>query len=165
MRYYSWVSDHKCPNWSIFIRSMMVKHAENIRPDGYECKSHQLRIIGILVAVYIFTICGGVSIVLAISRLSPFDFMLVRSCRQVDLFLHKEEIPKAIKAWMARLFSLFIYSLAIISSHGRIIFFKRRHNMSYFSQFRQTLLQWTNHWQPLIFSLSLLLWERCSSSA
>ena len=29
---------------TIFIRSMMVKHADNMRPDSLDCKSHQARL-------------------------------------------------------------------------------------------------------------------------
>ena len=126
---------------SIFIRSMMVKHADNIRPDIYECKRHQarVRIIGVLVAVFIFTLCIGVVLVLYLHSHTPFDFVVVRSCRGVPLTYPEDENKKIVRAWMSRLVSLSIFAIATLSCHVRIINFKRRHNMSYFSQFRQNI--------------------------
>ena len=43
------------------------------------------------------------------------------------------------RAWMSRLVSLSIFAIATLSCHARIINYKRRHNMSYFSQFRQNI--------------------------
>ena len=63
----------------IFIRSMMIKHADNIRQDNLACKSHQARlsVIGILVAVLVFTGCIGVIISFILLPSSPFDLVLV----------------------------------------------------------------------------------------
>ena len=126
---------------TIFIRSMMVKHADNMRPNSLDCKSHQARlsIIGILVAVFIFTFCSGVIIVLIFDPLSPFDFVLVRNCREVPISYSEEEMRKIMQGWLSRLVSLAIFALATFSCHVRIIQFKRRHNMSYFSHFRQNI--------------------------
>ena len=125
---------------TIFIRSMMVKHADNIRTDN--CKSHQARlsIIGILVAVFIFTFCMGVIIVLILYPLSPFDFVLARSCRGLAISYSEIEKRKIMEGWLARLVSLAVFTIAILSCHVRIIRFKRHHNMSYFSQFRQNIV-------------------------
>ena len=126
---------------SIFIRSMMVKHANNIQQDNYQCKSHQarLRFIGFLVTIFILTFITGVTIVLFISHLFPFDFVDVRHCRGVLLVYSEQERKNIWKAWLSRCVALIIIALAVFSSHIRIINFKRRHDMSYFSQFRQNI--------------------------
>ena len=126
---------------SIFIRSMMVRHANNIRQDSYQCKSHQarLRFIGFLVTIFILTFITGVVIVLFISHLFPFDFVDVRNCRGALLVYSTEERKKIWKAWLSRCVVLVLLAVAVVSSHIRIINYKRRHDMSYFSQFRQNI--------------------------
>ena len=126
---------------TIFIRSMMIKYADNIRPEQHNCKSHQaqLRIIGVVVALYILTFISGIVIVFIVSPLSPYDFVDVRMCRQVSLDYPPETLLKIKQAWMARIVSLAIYLAAVISCHARIFNFMRHHNSSYFSHFRQNL--------------------------
>ena len=118
---------------SIFIRSMMVKHAENIRPDSYERKNHQarVRIIGILVAVYIFTFIVGIVLVLYLHPHSPFDFVMVRICRGIPLTYPVQDKKKIMRAWMSRLVSLTIFAIATLSCHVRIINYKSCHNKLY----------------------------------
>ena len=55
---------------SVFIRSMMVKHANNIRTNNLDCKSHQayLSDIGILAAILILTIWLGLIITISIQQ-------------------------------------------------------------------------------------------------
>ena len=67
----------------VFMRSMMVKYADNIRTNN--CKAHQARLsfIGILVAVFIFTSCTGVVLTLIIYPIPSSEFVLVRNCRGV----------------------------------------------------------------------------------
>jgi hypothetical protein len=125
----------------IFIRSIMIKHADNIRQDNLACKSHQARlsVIGILVAVLVFTGCFGVIIGFILLPRSPFDFVLVRNCRGVSMSYSEEETHKIISSWLTRLIIIILISLAIFSCQVRIIVFKRRHNSSYFSHFRQNI--------------------------
>ena len=126
---------------TIFIRSMMVKHADNLRPDNLECKSHQARlsIVGILVAVYIITICFALIIIFILYPLSPLDFVLVRSCRGVPITYPEDEMRMVMRGWMSRLVYSVLIVIATLSCHARILHFKRQHNMSYFSQFRQNI--------------------------
>ena len=67
----------------VFMRSMMVKFADNIQTNN--CKAHQasLSFIGILVSVFIFTSCTGVVLTLIIYPLPSSEFVLVRNCRAV----------------------------------------------------------------------------------
>ena len=67
----------------VFLRSMMVKYADNIRTNN--CKAHQanLSFIGILVAVFIFTCCLGNIMTFLIYPLPSSEFVLVRNCRGV----------------------------------------------------------------------------------
>jgi hypothetical protein len=67
----------------IFVRSMMIKYADNIRTKN--CKVHQARLsfIGILVAVFIFTSCTGVVLTFILHPLPFSEFVLVRNCRGV----------------------------------------------------------------------------------
>ena len=125
----------------IFIRSMMIKHADNIRQNNLACKSHQARLsfIGILVAVLVFTGCIGVIIGFILLPLSPFDLVLVRNCRGVSMLYSEEETHKIISSWITRLTIIILIFLAIFSCHVRIIVFKRRHNGSYFSHFKQNI--------------------------
>ena len=125
----------------IFIRSMMIKHADNIRPDEIPCKSHQARlsIIGILVAVLTFTISIGGVIGITLHPLSPFDFLRVRNCRGVSISYPEDEMLKIIGHWLSRLVGLVLIALAILSCQVRIIYFKSHHNNSYFSHFRQNI--------------------------
>jgi hypothetical protein len=69
----------------IFVRSMMIKYADKIRTK--DCKDHQARLsfIGILVAVFIFTTSSGVIFTFIIHPLSNFEYVLVRSCRDVRI--------------------------------------------------------------------------------
>ena len=67
----------------VFMRSMMVKYADNIQTNN--CKAHQARLsfIGILVAVFIFTSCTGIVLGLIIYPIPSSEFVLVRNCRGV----------------------------------------------------------------------------------
>ena len=69
----------------VFMRSMMVKYADNIQTNN--CKAHQARLsfIGILVAVFIFTSCTGVVLTFIIHPLPFSEFVLVRNCRGVTI--------------------------------------------------------------------------------
>jgi hypothetical protein len=86
---------------TIFIRSMMIKQAENIRQDGFRCKSHQARLsfIGILVGVFIFTVSIGGTIGIFIHELAPFDFLRVRYCRGVSVLYENDEMRKIVGPW------------------------------------------------------------------
>ena len=125
----------------IFIRSMMIKHADNIRQNNLACKSHQARlsVIGILVAVLVLTGCIGVIMCLILLPRSPFNFVLVRFCRWVPISYQDDEKRKIIGNWLSRLIFLLLIALAIFSCQLRIIIFRRRHNSSYFSHFRQNI--------------------------
>jgi hypothetical protein len=120
---------------------MMVKHAENIRPDSYDRKNYHayVRIIRILVAVFIFTFIVRMLLILYLNHHSPFDFVVLRICSRVPLTYPEAENKKIMRAWMCCLVSLSIFAIATLSCHVRIINYKRCHNMSYFSQFRQNI--------------------------
>ena len=126
---------------TIFIRSMMIKHADNIRQDGISCKSHQahLSIIGILVGVLIITVSIGGTICIFIHKLAPFDFLRVRYCRGVSVLYGNDEMRKIVGTWLARLVGLILITVAILSCQARIIRFRRSHDQSYFSHFRQNI--------------------------
>ena len=51
----------------------------------------------------------------------------------------EEERHKIISSWLSRLIFIILITLAIFSCQVRIIVFKRRHNSSYFSRFRQNI--------------------------
>ena len=51
----------------------------------------------------------------------------------------EEETHKIISSWLTRLTIIILIFLAIFSCHVRIIVFKRRHNGSYFSHFKQNI--------------------------
>ena len=51
----------------------------------------------------------------------------------------EEETHKIISSWLTRLIIIILIFLAIFSCQVRIIVFKRRHNSSYFSRFRQNI--------------------------
>ena len=84
---------------SIFIRSMMIKHADNIRPNNLDCKSHQayLSDIGILCAVLILTIWGCLITTITIHPISPIDYVLVQSCRSFPILYSELEMHTEIK--------------------------------------------------------------------
>ena len=51
----------------------------------------------------------------------------------------EEERHKIISSWLSRFIFIILITLAIFSCQIRIIVFKRRHNSSYFSHFRQNI--------------------------
>ena len=61
----------------VFLRSMMVKYADDIRTNN--CKAHQARLsfLGVLVAVFIVTSCTGVVITFIIFTLPSSEYVLV----------------------------------------------------------------------------------------
>ena len=77
----------------IFIRSIMIKHAEDVRPNSGVPKPHQadISLVGFLVAFYIFTICCGVLISIFISPLFPFNLVRVQICRGINFTYSAEE--------------------------------------------------------------------------
>ena len=83
----------------IFIRSMMIKHAEAVRPNSRVLKPHQAHVslIGYLVAIFIFTICCGVLISIFISPLFPFNLVQVQMCRGINFTYSAEEENKNIQ--------------------------------------------------------------------
>ena len=121
----------------IFIRSMMVKYADNIRTNNFECKSHQARLsfIGVLVAVFIFTSCTGIIITFFLHPLSISEFVLVRNCRGVTIIYETVRYGD----WLPVSVIIVLLGVATISCQVRIIKYRRRHNNSYFSQFRQNI--------------------------
>ena len=126
---------------TIFIRPMVIKHADNIRQGGIRCKSHQARlsIIGILVGVLIFTVSIGETIGIFIHKLAPFDFVRVQYCRGVSVLYGNDEMRKIVGHWLARVVILVLVTIAVLSCQVRIIRFRRFHNQSYFSHFRQNI--------------------------
>ena len=121
----------------IFIRSMMVKYADNIRTNNFECKSHQARLsfIGVLVAIFIFTSCTGIIITFILHPLSISEFVLVRNCRGVTIIYETVRYGD----WLTVSVFLVLLGVATISCQVRITQYRRRHNNSYFSQFRQNI--------------------------
>ena len=126
---------------TIFIRSMMIKHAENICLDGFLCKRHQARlsIIGILVGFSILTVSIGGTIGIFIHKLFPFDFLRVRYCRGVSILYRTDDMHKLFSQWLSRLISLVLISIAILTCQVRILRFRRSHNQTYFSHFRRNI--------------------------
>ena len=126
---------------SIFIRSMMVKHADNIRTNNLDCKSHQayLSDIGILAGILILTIWLGLIITMIIAPISPVDYVLVQSCRGVPISYSEEEMRKKLSHVSSRFVILVVFALGTLSSQVRISYFRKHHNGSYFSKFRQNI--------------------------
>ena len=77
----------------IFIRLMMIKHAEKIRTGSLDCKDYQARlsIIGVLVSVYILTFFFGVIFNLLLFPLYPYDFVSVKYCRGIPISYSEHE--------------------------------------------------------------------------
>ena len=119
----------------VFIRSMMVKHADDIRMNN--CKTHQARLsyIGIFVAVFILTACTGVVISIFIYPLSPSEYVLVRSCRGV--VFEYESIRYGM--WLRSSVILVLFTVATFTCQLRIILYRRKYNKSYFSKYRQNI--------------------------
>ena len=77
----------------IFIRLMMIKHAEKIRTGSLDYKNYQARlsIIGVLVSVYILTFFFGVIFNLLLFPLYPYDFVSVKYCRGIPISYSEHE--------------------------------------------------------------------------
>ena len=119
----------------IFIRSMMIKYADNIRTK--DCKAHQalLSFIGILVAVFIFTSCTGVIITFIIHPLSTSEYVLVRNCMAVTIEYESTQYGM----WLPDSVILVLLTVATLSCQVRVSSFRKRHNNSYFRKYRQNI--------------------------
>jgi hypothetical protein len=126
----------------LFIRSIMIKHAEDVRSNSHVHKLHQAEIslLGFLVAFFIFTICCGVLISIFISPLFPFKLVRVQMCRGINFTYSKEEQIKIGHRSMTRVACGILTLLFTVSCHVRILSYKRRHAKSYFSQYRQNIV-------------------------
>ena len=118
----------------IFIHSMMVKYADNIRTTKFECKSHQARLsfTGFLVAVFIFTSCTGVIITFILHPLSISEFVLVWDCRGLTIIYETVHYCD----WLLVSVIIVLLGVATLSWLFRII---KRHNNTYLSKFRQNI--------------------------
>ena len=103
----------------IFIRSMMIKFAPDIRTKMNQCKSHYAHLarIGLIGGLLIGTCFLGVITVFLVHPKSLFDFPYVLHCRGVPRTYSTEEMTKLWSTWLARLMSLIILSWATVSCH------------------------------------------------
>ena len=101
----------------IFIRSIMVKHASFIRQDEsvLDVNQARLRVIGVLIAICVSAMWLAITFGIIFLPRSPFDYVLVKSCRGIDTTYPKEEMQKIVSRWLTRLFFLSINLLGIFS--------------------------------------------------
>ena len=120
----------------IFIRSMMIKYADNIRTK--DCKAHQARLsfIGILVAVFIFTSSIGVIITFIIHPLPTSEYVLVSNCMAVTVEYESTQYGM----WLPNMVILVLLTVATLSCQVRVSSFRKRHNNSYFRKYRQNIV-------------------------
>ena len=126
----------------IFIRSMMIKHADVVLLNSHVPKPHQaqISIIGNLVALFVFTMCSGVIISMFISSFFLFNLPRVQICRGINFTYSPEEQMKIFHRSMTRVAWGILTLLFTFSCHVRILRYKRQHNMSYFSHYRQNIV-------------------------
>ena len=125
----------------IFIRMMMIKYANKIQTTRFINKGQKahLRIIGILVAVWIIALITNNIINLILFPFFPFDFFPVKSCRGVVILYDEEEQQMIFRGWLIRLINLVLMAVAALTSHARVLLFRRHHSLSYFSKYRQNI--------------------------
>ena len=123
---------------AVFIRFVMIKHAENIRKEKKFCKSHQAHIsrIGALVGVLVLM----TSLVYIINYMThdffPEEFTEVKICKGVER-LGREKM--SLKHCWLRITALSMLFMFTLSFNIRIMLFRQRHNHSYFSRYRQNI--------------------------
>ena len=125
----------------IFIRMILIRHAENIRTDNMSPKTHQARlsIIGGIVLGLILSLMASLIINLMLFPQFPFEFLLVRNCRGIQTLYSSEEIEKIKKGWSVDLVGLMLLLVATMFFHLRVCLTKRRQHISKFSQNRQNI--------------------------
>ena len=127
----------------LFIRSIMIKHAEAVCPNSIRPHINQaeMKVIGLLVAILVFAICFGPAISFIVSPLFPFDFAGVQICRGIRISLSSHGNLKMIHDYgVVRVTMLMLTLLATVSCQVRIVRYQRRHNKSYFSHYRQNIV-------------------------
>ena len=125
----------------IFIRSMMIKFASNIRIEKKHCKAHQahLATVGLIGGIKITILFLGIVIGLAVHPQSPFDFPYVLQCRGVPNSNSEDQMERFNSNFKARLTYLIIMVFATISCHLRVIRFRQSYGNSYFRRIRRNI--------------------------
>ena len=119
----------------VFIRSMLVKHGDNIRTDNCKVFQARLSFIGILVGILILTYNTAIAISLALSPIPLADYVLVRHCSgDLDPYTNS-----SLYVWKTVIVFLVLETLATYSCQVRIRNFRKQHNTSYFTKYRQNL--------------------------
>ena len=122
----------------VFIRLIMIKHAEKVRQDKMPRKRDQARLsmIGVLVGVLIITLCLIYMVNFIMHDFFPNEFIEVRICKGV--YKPTDEIEK-MRFWWMRMSSLALMLIFTLSCNIRIFLFRRQHGLSYFSRYRQNI--------------------------
>ena len=119
----------------VLIRSMMVKHGDNIRTRNCKVFQARLSFIGILVGILILTYNSGIAISLALSPLPLADYVLVCHCSGGLA----PNTNSSHHVWMTVIVLLALETVATCSCQVRIRNFRKQHNNSYFTMYRQNL--------------------------
>ena len=119
----------------VFIRSMMVKHAQNIGTDNSKAHHASLSYIGSIVALFIISSCTGAVISIFLYQLSPSEYVLVRNCRGVA-FKYKST---RYGMWLRSAVIIVLATVATFTCQIRIIKCRTKYNKSYFTKYRQNI--------------------------
>ena len=126
----------------LVIRLMLVEHPENIRTNLMACKTYQAKLssIALLLSLYITAVLIAETLAMNLIQLFPYDFVLVRHCRDVPLSYTYIENKWTNKIKLIKMAYLFLMLLFTLFLHLRFIYLKRNKHRCQFSKTRQCIV-------------------------
>ena len=139
----------------VFLRSMMIKRASDIRQEKHQCKKHQAHLasIGFLVGIVGATAIIGKMCFFMIDPHPTYEYILVLPCRGLVKHHSVEEKRKITSIWFIRFMVEILMVVHTVACHVRVRRFQRSHNNSYFRKVRQNI----NTFQEILAASYLLI--------
>jgi len=125
--------------WVVFLRSMLIKKAESIIAIAKGDGKKEVTFISLLVALVWGTFTILHVVVLCTEPGIPQNVTAIRICKGLEPFVDENHKQKMSRNNLLRIATVLVVVFFVWTSQSRINRYRRKHNKSYFSEYRQNI--------------------------